>query len=774
MKVFSAWPFSIEREEVDMKQFAKNISKEEVMRLHQNAPEGMSVQQVAEELDKRGYNVEEYSDRKKERRYQAKVKTQKAREWLLDDNAIGRDYRPGNIWQPSTRESQIHRQDGNNPFTNAGKAMAADTPNRLRDLSNLWTYAMEGLSSPLWLAEKAIRGDMHSDSWIRSSFQNARQSNDEWADSTKTSLQHQMGVDPTATSTKVGELIGGTDPLMAWIAQIPQAVTNLSNVWSHAIEWFSSPIWLAEKAMKWDIRAQSSIRDYFRQTRDESDELGNYAKDVAQRGLGVEQWTMATTIGEFIGDIAISTALTAGIWWTASAWAKAASSGGRRLWRIPVIKNLIQWKAWTNVAKAVTNTVSPWAVRAWRRFLWSSDDVAKMTAMGIKDAAAYAAVSEGEIWFDDILIWWAFGRVAGNVGVGLQKLKNQLSVNLPPKLVATTLKLRPNKRAKILSQTYAGESAESWLLKNKFITAQAGKIDDMTWLPQLVDDLDDFFNTSYQTLNTKIADIPEMYAKGSVWFDSSKSILKDMYAMFTQVDDAGRAVPRLGHEKTVAQIDELFKKETMSLGDILQTKRMVDQSLNLYKTTWAVKESTAAKGYATVRQEIRKFIEDESMRYGVNARKLSNNIQVSREISEAITDAYSTTARNNLTWLTDIVIGGFGTTANVMRWGWDDTNLDNLMQWATWLAMGVLLSQIWRNPSLRMALAKKLYETSTPKFLSIYQKLHNNQVVTNAERKFIIAGLKSMFSRREQRQRDRQEQKIIDQYKQAHAHEYGI
>lgn len=93
---------------------------------------------------------------------------------------------------------------------------------------------------------------------------------------------------------------------------------------------------------------------------------------------------------------------------------------------------------------------------------------------------------------------------------------------------------------------------------------------------------------------------------------------------------------KVGLEWRLAQIDEMIAKPDYTLSELNAVKRELDNMYNLYTKTAEPTAWIKAEWLRNVRSNLRKFIEDEAEKYGVNIRKLNNETATARWLAEGI------------------------------------------------------------------------------------------------------------------------------------------
>lgn len=116
-----------------------------------------------------------------------------------------------------------------------------------------------------------------------------------------------------------------------------------------------------------------------------------------------------------------------------------------------------------------------------------------------------------------------------------------------------------------------------------------------------------------------------------------------------------------GLEDVQSEIRTLLGKDQLSLSDIQRTKELIDDADIIFTRVGDVKSGIQAKGLANVRQEIRRFIEDQVPDDDI--RQLNKEVQTSKEIEKAaIQREVSGLTRRKLTSL-DLLVGLGGVAA---------------------------------------------------------------------------------------------------------------
>ncbi len=228
-------------------------------------------------------------------------------------------------------------------------------------------------------------------------------------------------------------------------------------------------------------------------------------------------------------------------------------------------------------------------------------------------------------------------------------------------IMAKTLKLKPTDRARIELPNVAGTTAEKWLLDRGI----AGSI------PKMQQQLDELSTASKAKVDQGLAKIPTTYDIGPA--PGQENLMNQMKGM-TDAQSTGKlgemvsskaadeiAHPvqqalsvlkntfgdKPGNEDLVSHINNLQQKQHLTLSDINDVKRMIDNEMNLYKSTGEISTSATARGLGNIRSSMQKMIEDEASKHGFkDVKNLNKTTQVAHEINDAI-GSRATTAANN-------------------------------------------------------------------------------------------------------------------------------
>lgn len=141
-----------------------------------------------------------------------------------------------------------------------------------------------------------------------------------------------------------------------------------------------------------------------------------------------------------------------------------------------------------------------------------------------------------------------------------------------------------------------------------------------------------------------------------------------------------------GLEWKVKELDNMLAKWEYTLSDLNWIKRELDNTYNIYTKSWDPTSSLKAEWLRNIRSDLRRFIEKEADKFGVNVRKLNNETSVARWLADGIMRKDSADwVRELLTAFAPSGAGGvIGWGAAVARWEDPLTILRDTVIWAIW------------------------------------------------------------------------------------------
>jgi len=162
--------------------------------------------------------------------------------------------------------------------------------------------------------------------------------------------------------------------------------------------------------------------------------------------------------------------------------------------------------------------------------------------------------------------------------------------------------------------------------------------------------VDDFFETNFKQVRDEIGKVDTSYTLTDI--PRGKQALD---ALKKQVNDV------VGLEDVNNEVSNLLNKKSLTLNDAQRIKELLDDQFDLFKVTGDVKDSTVKKGLSQVRDDLKKFIEDEvEGATGANIRVLNNNVATSKSITDAITTRSTRGLTKGTVKLGDLGIFGLG------------------------------------------------------------------------------------------------------------------
>lgn len=234
------------------------------------------------------------------------------------------------------------------------------------------------------------------------------------------------------------------------------------------------------------------------------------------------------------------------------------------------------------------------------------------------------------------------------------------------------LNLNPSDIRKIKQPNIAGIDPANWLLERGFKGSQEN----------IVSKLDDYrFNSKAQVDNGLKAIEEFVPATDAIPAQKTLQVLKNTFE------------GTVGNEPLVKSIDDLLAKDSYSLTELNDIKRLADNELNIFAKTGVLKESATAKGLNNVRDELKTLIENKAAENGFDSvKQLNKETQVSFEISKALKKRLDVESKLPNLGLRDAILatGGFATGGPLA-------------------AMGLVISKkVLESPQFRTYLANKL------------------------------------------------------------------
>lgn len=373
-------------------------------------------------------------------------------------------------------------------------------------------------------------------------------------------------------------------------------------------------------------------------------------------------------------------------------WADTESwlyKGTKMVWDIAQIANPAWlWKAGIKAGQIASKVWKSWKLLS---------KVAKWAAEWVVDTAIFMPQSEQRMATKWELAWWAIiGWAIPAVWAAASKVKQKIW-EFWTKLYSKTIKLNPSQIKKIAKNNVAWVEPERRLIDKK-----------ISWnLSQIQSKLDDIAENSYKDLNAKAASIKWEYPS-----ESWKTILSALKKKVDWIE---------GLEDINTKLDWLISKDKYSLTEMFDIKRTLDKRISMYSKSWDPLAQETAEWLRNLRDRLRKDIDwIAESQWLTDLRKLSKDIQVSTEISNALENTIARESKNRIMSLTDLIVWW-----SVAWWVYASTS-DPLKSLQT--VAGLLITKkVFENPAIRTKLAIQL-DKLTPKTQNIIKNaIQNNK-----------------------------------------------
>lgn len=140
-----------------------------------------------------------------------------------------------------------------------------------------------------------------------------------------------------------------------------------------------------------------------------------------------------------------------------------------------------------------------------------------------------------------------------------------------------------------------------------------------------IQNLKNFKESNYNAVRQEIANVPKAYKISQVprYYDALK-----------QVDEQVGNVK--GMEKIAVEVENMMKKEVVTLEDVQRVKELLDDNFQLFKVTGDVKEASTKQGVANMRFELKDFIENQVRENnGTDIAQMNRNVMGARALLDA-------------------------------------------------------------------------------------------------------------------------------------------
>ena len=264
--------------------------------------------------------------------------------------------------------------------------------------------------------------------------------------------------------------------------------------------------------------------------------------------------------------------------------------------------------------------------------------------------------------------------------------------------VAKALDLTPGDLNNIYRST--GNDVGDWMARNNLIGTNKSSTEAL---------INDFFRKNYEDVRNSIAAVEKTYKPVQVprYTDSLKAIK-------LQIDE----VP--GLEKSSAEVSNLLsKKNNITLNDVQRVKELLDDHFELYKATGDVKAGVAKEGLASIRRELKEFIEKEvGSETGKNIRSMNQDVATAKTVADAVTTRSPRGLTRGSLSLKDILVGlGLGA-------GYGSPIVG---------VAAAFLSKLATSPTARLRFARWLDNKSDAEKRRISEELQKGRVPAEAE-----------------------------------------
>lgn len=424
----------------------------------------------------------------------------------------------------------------------------------------------------------------------------------------------------------------------------------------------------------------------------------NLAKGTAW--IAKELWADETKVEQLLNDYMQITEDLSGQWM----WADKESLAykwTKLVWDLAQIANPA-WlgKLWVKAGQVAGKVAKEWSLLS---------NVAKWATIWAVDTAVMVPQSEQRLatpW--EIAMWATLWWAMPVIWAGYKKAKEKIW-EFGQQLYAKTIKLNPSQIKKIAKDNIAWVDPERWLMDR--------------WIKWSLDDiqkqLDNIAESSYKEINTSTSNV--------VWRYKSESTEKILSALKKKVEWVE------GLEAINTQIDDLMSKgkKWFQVKELIDVKRLLDKRIKLYSSSGDPIAQETVEWLRNLRTDLWKDIDFIAEKAKLpDLRKLSKEIQVSTEISNALDNTINREARNRAMSLTDL-IAWWTVWASVY---WASGDPVKTMWSIAWL---LITKKVLENPALRTKIALKL-DKLAPKIQSeIKEAIISKWVVSEPTKKIL-------------------------------------
>ena len=264
------------------------------------------------------------------------------------------------------------------------------------------------------------------------------------------------------------------------------------------------------------------------------------------------------------------------------------------------------------------------------------------------------------------------------------------------KAMARAIDINPSDSSAISSPGSAGISPEKWLLERGI----SGSTE------QIISKLEEAATASKNYVDSQLA-----------LTDKTFNVPRAKDALNTVLEKVDTAV---GLENETVRIRQLINKDELSLSELNEVKRTLDEYETIFKTDGQVGSAVKAKGLAKVRNQIKNTIEKEAANLGIPDIKDANKqTQVSRQILNAIKKSEPRIKKRQQISLSDLGIAGAASFITPSVPG----------------IIGVVIAKkIYNSTKFQSELAKRLSKIPKKELIGLEKQLSSNKLTPAAKK----------------------------------------
>lgn len=426
------------------------------------------------------------------------------------------------------------------------------------------------------------------------------------------------------------------------------SMTNVKNIW----EWFGKNVlgWIANIiTWLWDLwtKAVGWTFDY-------GWELITWKKSLDEIKQDLEDaWAKTKEVAWLLAKYYVDTYWS---WEWFQKWAFENPTG--MIWDfLTVISAWTYWAAKLNSIQQASLMAQRWAffdalTRPWLTISQKAKVMKNIQNISLQIATKTTKARTLAQWltiankYNPYIAWPKLAYQTWKLGLKvvwkwLGAVKNMMPTST--KWIASTLKLKPTDMARINNMLGKNWDFTKWL-QEKWIISW---VKASEWRKWILDKLRDFNTKAYESLQTRLAKVQ--------WKYTNENVMKALEALHKEVAWVAWL------EDDVLKIEKLINKYTtnnwLSLHEIHWIKKMMDDTLSIYKNSWLVKESVTKQWLANIRKWLREFIETTGAENWLDdIYRMSQDIRVSRWLADALENRITTQWLNDMLSLTDKVL----------------------------------------------------------------------------------------------------------------------